>query len=71
MQYAGGVPSNSGPAIMQPTEEPPAYTKSGQQVVQQPPKSTINTEELQVVKVETTTKIKYILIMIFSGDKKS
>lgn len=58
LQYAGGVPSNSGPAIMQPTEEPPAYTKSGQQVVQQPPKSTINTEELQVVKSPNCNKNK-------------
>ncbi|CAG9760417.1 unnamed protein product [Ceutorhynchus assimilis] len=44
--YAAAVPLNNGPAVMQPTQEPPIYTKSGQQVVQQP-KSTINTEELQ------------------------
>lgn len=37
---------NSGPAIMQPTQEPPAYTKSGQQS-QSVPKPTLNTEELQ------------------------
>lgn len=34
---------------MQPTEEPPAYTKSAQQIVQQP-KPAINTDELQVNK---------------------
>lgn len=39
---------NSGPAIMQPTQEPPAYTKSGQQS-QDVPKPTLNTEELQVL----------------------
>ncbi|KAJ8955369.1 hypothetical protein NQ318_003466 [Aromia moschata] len=37
---------SSGPAIMQPTEEPPAYTKSGQQT-QSVPKPSLNTEELQ------------------------
>ncbi|XP_066158293.1 secretory carrier-associated membrane protein 1 [Euwallacea fornicatus] len=47
--YVGVAPSsNSGPAIMQPTEEPPAYTKTAQQVIQhQPAKPVINTEELQ------------------------
>lgn len=38
-------PTNSGPAIMQPTQEPPAYTKSAQQ---SQPKPTLNTEDLQV-----------------------
>lgn len=37
---------NTAPAIMQPTQEPPAYTKSGQQIHE--PKPTLNTEELQV-----------------------
>ncbi|CAH1153518.1 unnamed protein product [Phaedon cochleariae] len=37
---------NSGPAIMQPTEEPPAYTRSGQQT-QSVPKPTLDTAELQ------------------------
>lgn len=45
--YNASGSSNSGPAIMQPTEEPPAYTKSGQQVLQQQPKPTINTDDLQ------------------------
>lgn len=45
--YTASVTPNSGPAIMQPTEEPPAYTKSGQQVLQQQPKPTIDTQELQ------------------------
>lgn len=34
------------PAIMQPTQEPPTYTQSGQQV-QGGPKPTLNTDELQ------------------------
>ncbi|XP_050497185.1 secretory carrier-associated membrane protein 1 [Diabrotica virgifera virgifera] len=38
--------ANSGPAIMQPTQEPPAYTRSGQQA-QNVPKPTIDTAELQ------------------------
>ncbi|VEN36393.1 unnamed protein product, partial [Callosobruchus maculatus] len=38
---------STGPAIMQPTQEPPTYTKSGQQT-QNIPKPTLNTEELQV-----------------------
>lgn len=38
---------NSGPAIMQPTQEPPpAYTRTGQQTHE--PKPNLNTEELQV-----------------------
>lgn len=45
--YTASVTPNSGPAIMQPTEEPPAYTKSGQQVLQQQPKPNIDTQELQ------------------------
>ncbi|CAH1377778.1 hypothetical protein MTP99_019192 [Tenebrio molitor] len=36
---------NTTPAIMQPTQEPPAYTKSGQQTHE--PKPNLNTEELQ------------------------
>lgn len=36
--------NNSGPAIMQPTQEPPAYTRSGQQ---SQPKPVLNTEELK------------------------
>lgn len=32
---------------MQPTQEPPTYTRSGQQQQQQQPKPTLNTEELQ------------------------
>ncbi|XP_072402123.1 secretory carrier-associated membrane protein 1 [Diabrotica undecimpunctata] len=38
--------ANSGPAIMQPTQEPPAYTRSGQQA-QNVSKPTIDTAELQ------------------------
>ncbi|KAF7270209.1 secretory carrier membrane protein [Rhynchophorus ferrugineus] len=41
----GYAQPSSGPAIMQPTEELPAYTKTAQQV--QAPKPSINTEELQ------------------------
>lgn len=45
--YSGKNNSDSSvPAIMQPTEEPPAYTKTAQQTQQ--PKPVINTEELQV-----------------------
>lgn len=42
-------PANYGqtsPAIMQPTQEPPTYTQTGQQV-QGAPKNALNTEELQ------------------------
>ncbi|XP_057655827.1 secretory carrier-associated membrane protein 1 isoform X1 [Diorhabda carinulata] len=39
--------SNTGPAIMQPTQEPPAYTKSGQQQAQNISKPTLDTAELQ------------------------
>ncbi|CAG9855500.1 unnamed protein product [Phyllotreta striolata] len=38
--------SNTGPAIMQPTQEPPAYTRSGQQA-QTTAKAAIDTSELQ------------------------
>ncbi|KAL1492599.1 hypothetical protein ABEB36_010838 [Hypothenemus hampei] len=38
---------NNEPAVMQPTEEPPTYTRSAQQVVQQPIPVSLNTEALK------------------------
>lgn len=39
--------SNTEPAVMQPTQEPPTYTRTGQQT-QSHGKPVLNTEELQV-----------------------
>ena len=52
---------NTTPAIMQPTQEPPAYTKSGQQIHE--PQPALNTEDLQVILRFTQVQRHFVRIL--------